>query len=80
MSTWLALAHMMENGASINFMVGTSKRIKKMLRRRKNKSSTNQEKEKRKVSLRKRSTCPSLSVIIVAKMGILHVTAKSLGN
>ena len=28
----LALVHMMENSASVNFMMGTSKRVKQMLR------------------------------------------------
>ena len=41
MSTWLALDHMMENGSSVNFMVGTNKRVKQILKKRKSKSSTN---------------------------------------
>ena len=47
---------------------------------RKNKSSTNLEKERRKISSRKRSMCPSSSSITVVRRGIFHVIAKSPGR
>ena len=62
-----------------NFMVLTSKRVKQMPMQRKNKSSTNLEKERRKASSRKRSIYPSSSAITVVRRGILHMTVKSLG-
>ena len=46
-------------------------------RTKKKKGSTNQEKERIKTSLRKRIMCPSLSVTIMARRGILHLTAKN---
>ena len=63
----LALVHMVENSASVNFMMGTSKRVKQMLRQKKNKSSTDLEKERIKASSRKRNMCPSLSAITIGR-------------
>ena len=45
---------MVKNGTSVNFMVGTSKRVKHMLKQRKNKSSTNLKKENKKVFFKKK--------------------------